>query len=312
MSAAGPPPVTIHCSSLAGFPSLPLLPMKLPKQRRFAGRIEIWSIADVPANIKALPLGKYIFIITKDCEFRLANEQALRTDGRLACVPAGDEPLEALCGHSSILPYKYWRTVEQNEDQSEGSVIFAGGITIVPHGDNMSGHFQPGGGDAEQDAVMALGFDFNPMTFTFRQSEGSSAHEAYINVLDADSYALYDSSFGDGGYYGEESDYGFPHVQGQKHNVHSRHHYHENRLDHSLSLPYGSYGYANEHYENGEYQNGLLIGGVIGGGSIAVLLVVLCVGLALGVLACFGYKQKKELDERNEQNWRQEDNAQPV
>eukprot|EP01083_Nonionella_stella_P277785 944521_1 len=94
--------------------------------------------------------------------------------------------------------------------------------------------------------------------------------------------------------------------------VHSRHHYHENRLDHSLSLPYGSYGYANEHYENGEYQNGLLIGGVIGGGSIAVLLVVLCVGLALGVLACFGYKQKKELDERNEQNWRQEDNAQPV
>eukprot|EP01083_Nonionella_stella_P140863 432900_1 len=65
--------------------------------------------------------------------------------------------------------------------------------------------------------------------------------------------------------------------------------------------------HSNQHYEDGEYYNGLILGGVIGGGSIVAILVVFCVGLAFGMLICFGYQQKKALEERKKEDWRQDD-----
>eukprot|EP01083_Nonionella_stella_P153503 493285_1 len=51
---------------------------------------------------------------------------------------------------------------------------------------------------------------------------------------------------------------------------------------------------------DGEYYNGFLVGSVMGGASIVVLLITFCIGLAFGMLICFGYKQKKELEARSE------------
>eukprot|EP01083_Nonionella_stella_P081691 225192_1 len=65
--------------------------------------------------------------------------------------------------------------------------------------------------------------------------------------------------------------------------------------------------HSNQHYEDGEYYNGLLLGGVIGGGSIVAILVVFCIGLAFGMVICFGYQQKKALEHRKKEDWRQND-----
>eukprot|EP01083_Nonionella_stella_P058310 152755_1 len=59
--------------------------------------------------------------------------------------------------------------------------------------------------------------------------------------------------------------------------------------------------------QDGEYYNGLLVGGVVGGGSIVVLFVIFCIGLAFGMIICFGYQQKKALEERKKEDWRQDD-----
>eukprot|EP01083_Nonionella_stella_P290560 988667_1 len=58
--------------------------------------------------------------------------------------------------------------------------------------------------------------------------------------------------------------------------------------------------HSNAHYEDSEYYNGLLLGGVIGGGSIMMILIVFCIGLAFGMVICFGYQKKKELEERKD------------
>eukprot|EP01083_Nonionella_stella_P058314 152761_1 len=59
-----------------------------------------------------------------------------------------------------------------------------------------------------------------------------------------------------------------------------------------------SLSHVHSNGQGGEYHNGLLVGGVIGGGSIVVLLVIFCIGLAFGMIICFGYHQKKALEER--------------
>eukprot|EP01083_Nonionella_stella_P081456 224412_1 len=59
-------------------------------------------------------------------------------------------------------------------------------------------------------------------------------------------------------------------------------------------------------HEDGEYYNGLILGGVIGGGSTVAILVLFCIGVAFGMLVCFGYQQKKALDERKKEDWRQD------
>eukprot|EP01083_Nonionella_stella_P280196 953082_1 len=68
--------------------------------------------------------------------------------------------------------------------------------------------------------------------------------------------------------------------------------------------------HSNEHYgQDGEYYNGLILGGVIGSGSIVAILVVFCIGLAFGMVICFGYQQKRALEERKKEDWRQDDNV---
>eukprot|EP01083_Nonionella_stella_P081692 225196_1 len=79
-------------------------------------------------------------------------------------------------------------------------------------------------------------------------------------------------------------------------------HHYENVLQ--LDPPYSI-----AHYEDGEYYNGLMLGGVIGGGSIVAILVVFCLGLAFGMLVCFGYQQKKSLEESKNEDWRQNDDV---
>eukprot|EP01083_Nonionella_stella_P159618 520841_1 len=64
--------------------------------------------------------------------------------------------------------------------------------------------------------------------------------------------------------------------------------------------------HSNDHYDlDGEYYNGLLLGGVIGGGSVVMILVIFCIGVAFGMVICFGYQTKKELEERKDMDLRQ-------
>eukprot|EP01083_Nonionella_stella_P029288 80671_1 len=59
---------------------------------------------------------------------------------------------------------------------------------------------------------------------------------------------------------------------------------------------------------DGEYYNGLFIGGIFGGGSVILVLLVFCIGLAFGMMICFGYQKKKELEERKDMDLGQNDN----
>eukprot|EP01083_Nonionella_stella_P318092 1160889_1 len=63
----------------------------------------------------------------------------------------------------------------------------------------------------------------------------------------------------------------------------------------------GYHGYTDA--SDGEWSNNLIIG------SMGFIFVVFCLGLAFGLIVCFGYKQKKESDERKdkEEDWRQND-----
>eukprot|EP01083_Nonionella_stella_P280197 953083_1 len=130
--------------------------------------------------------------------------------------------------------------------------------------------------DYEAELVIEIEFKTDKY-HTLKQSEEpiSHAHSGYYNNLD------YRSLFDDSA----------PLI----------HHYeNELQLDPAYSIA---------HYEDGEYYNGLMLGGVIGGGSIVAILVVFCLGLAFGMLVCFGYQQKKSLEESKNEDWRQNDDV---
>eukprot|EP01083_Nonionella_stella_P052100 138374_1 len=72
-----------------------------------------------------------------------------------------------------------------------------------------------------------------------------------------------------------------------------------------------SHSHVHSQDESGEYMNGFIVGGMIGSGSILVIVLIFCIGLALGLVICFGYQRRKELKQRKEEevNWRDQDNV---
>eukprot|EP01083_Nonionella_stella_P216310 777724_1 len=85
-------------------------------------------------------------------------------------------------------------------------------------------------------------------------------------------------------------------------------------IDSAHSLPF----HGRNHYHpliSGEYndasgsESSLLIGGVFGASAVVVIMMIFCIGLACGMLTYWGYSQKKALEERKKEDWRQSDNV---
>eukprot|EP01083_Nonionella_stella_P277783 944518_1 len=187
-------------------------------------------------------------------------------------------------GHTSLLPGP---CSDSSRRDRRSWVLYAGNFWVdktghIAHWSNNSGHFKPDG-DRHEEIERYLGLK-STVTFTNKRH---GAHQAILNMLEPGQYFDADNDVI------MALDAEYSHSSAYLANTNGYDHY-IGGLDHSHSRSYG------------EYHNGLLIGGVVGAGSIVMLLVVLCIGLAVGVLVCFVYQQKKELEERKEMNWRQE------
>eukprot|EP01083_Nonionella_stella_P022855 63168_1 len=59
--------------------------------------------------------------------------------------------------------------------------------------------------------------------------------------------------------------------------------------------------YGENNLEN-DWMNGFITGGLMGGSAIIVLILVFCIGVALGLVTYWGYTQKKALEESKDQD----------